>query len=75
MRIWTYQGILVPGDVSLLVGVGVGVSLDGTGATTEKTVKVRTDLVGTAGLDGVALSATGLERSIRMVGKLLMEEL
>jgi hypothetical protein len=60
LRIWTYQGVLVPGNVGLLVGVGVGVSLDGAGATTKKTVKVRTDLVGTAGLDGMALSATGL---------------
>jgi hypothetical protein len=61
LRLSTYQGVLVPGHVSLLVGVGVGVSLNGTGATTEKSVQVRTDLVGTAGLDGVALRTTGLD--------------
>lgn len=61
MRIGTYQGVLIPGHISLLVGVGVGVTLDGTGVTTEKTVKVRTDLVGTALLNGMALRATGLD--------------
>lgn len=56
-----YQSVLVPGDTGLLVGVGVGVALDGTGLTTEQTVQSGADLVGTTGLDSVALGATSLK--------------
>ena len=63
----TYKSILVPGDSLLLVGVGVGVALNGTGLATEKTVKVWTDLVTLTLLEGVALSTSGLEE----VGTLL----
>lgn len=57
---YTYQSFLIPGHVGLLVGVGVREALDGTSGTTEQSVQVRTDLVGAALLDGVALRATGL---------------
>jgi hypothetical protein len=57
----TYESVFVPLNTGLLVGVGVGVTLGRTGLTAEKTVEVGADLVGTASLDGVALSATGLE--------------
>lgn len=56
------ERVLVPLDTLLLVGIGVGEALDGTGLAAEETVQVRTDLVGTTGLDGVALSATSLEK-------------
>lgn len=56
-----YQSVLVPRHTSLTVGVGVGVAVNGAGLTTEKAVQVGTDLVGTAGLGGVALSAASLE--------------
>lgn len=55
-----YQSVLVPGNTGLLVGVGVGVSLGLTGLTAKETVQVGANLVGTASLDSVALSATGL---------------
>jgi len=55
------QSVFLPGDALLLVGVGVGVAVDGAGLAAEETVQGRADLVGTASLDGVALSATGLE--------------
>lgn len=61
------EGVLVPGDALLLVGVGVGVALDLTGLTAEETVKHGTDLVALALLQGVALRAAGLEE----VGTLL----
>jgi len=61
------EGVLLPGDALALVGVGVGVALDGAGLATKKTVQSRADLVGTALLDGVALSTAGLEE----VGTLL----
>lgn len=60
MRLGTYESVVVPLNTGLLVGVGVGVALSGTGLATEKTVQVGADLVGTTSLDGVALSATGL---------------
>lgn len=56
-----YQSVLIPGDTSSLVGIGVGVTLDGTSLTTEQTVQVRTNLVGATSLGGVALSTTSLE--------------
>lgn len=62
-----YESLVVPLDALLLVGVGVGVALDGTGLAAPKAVQSRADLVAAVGLDGVALSATGLEE----VGTLL----
>jgi hypothetical protein len=56
-----YQRVLVPGDVGLLVGIGVGVALSLTSLTAEETVEVGADLVAAAVLDSVALLATGLE--------------
>lgn len=55
-----YQSVLFPGNIGALVGVGVGEPLDRTGLTAKETVKVGANLVGTAGLDSVTLSATGL---------------
>lgn len=59
-----YQRVLIPGDTSLLVGVGVGVALGLTGLTAEETVQVGADLVGTTSLDSVALSATSLDATL-----------
>lgn len=61
------EGVLVPSDALLLVGVGVGVALDLTSLAAEETVEHRADLVALALLQGVALSAAGLEE----VGTLL----
>jgi len=61
------EGLLVPGDALLLVGIGVGVALNGAGLAAEKAVESGADLVAAASLEGVALSATGLEE----VGTLL----
>lgn len=63
----TYKSIVVPLDSLLLVGIGVCVTLNGTGLATEKTVQVWADLVSLTLLQGVALSASGLEE----VGTLL----
>jgi hypothetical protein len=54
------QSVLVPGHLSLLVGVGVGIAINRTGLAAEEAVELRADLVGTIGLDGVALLAAGL---------------
>jgi hypothetical protein len=61
------EGLLVPLDALLLVGVGVGVALDGASLAAEEAVQSRADLVAAAVLDSVALGATGLEE----VGTLL----
>ena len=61
------ESVLVPVDGTLLVGVGVGEARDLAGLTAEETVELRADLVALAGLQGVALSAAGLEE----VGALL----
>lgn len=60
----TYQSLLVPLNTGLLVGVGVGVALNGTGLTAKQTVELGADLVGAVGLDSVALRATGLSRRL-----------
>lgn len=62
-----YQSVLVPGDGLLLVGIGILEASDGTSLAAEQTVKVRSDLVSLALLEGVALGASGLEE----VGTLL----
>jgi hypothetical protein len=49
-----------PGNALVDVGGGVGETLDLTGLSSEKAVEVRSDLVGLAGTEGVALSASGL---------------
>jgi len=51
----------------LLVGIGVGVALNSTALAAEEAMKSRTSLVAAASLNGVALSAAGLEE----VGTLL----
>lgn len=62
------EGVLVPSDALLLVGVGVGVALDGTGLAAEEAVQSRADLVAAALLNGVALRAAGLEEVGTLLG-------
>jgi len=64
----TYEGVLVPLDALLLVGVRVGEAVDGTGVATEKTVKVGSDLVALTLLQVVALLASGLEEVGTLLG-------
>lgn len=61
------EGLLVPLDALLLVGVGVSVAINGTGLAAEETVESGADLVAAVLFDGVALGATRLEE----VGTLL----
>lgn len=63
-----YQSAVIPGDALLLVGVGVGVAVDGAGLATEETVQGRADLVAAASLNGVALRAAGLEEGSTLLG-------
>jgi hypothetical protein len=49
-----------PGNALVDVGGGVGETLDLTRLSSEKTVEVRSDLVGLSGTEGVALSTSGL---------------
>ena len=57
------ERVLVPGDALLLVGVGVRVTGDLAGLAAEETVELGADLVALALLQGVALSAAGLEET------------
>jgi hypothetical protein len=57
----TYQSALVPGDTLALVGIGIGVAVDGTSLAAEEAVKRWADLVAACRVHGVALSATSLE--------------
>lgn len=61
------EGVMFPHDALLLVGISVGVAVDGARLAAEEAVQSGTDLVAAAALDGVALGATGLEE----VGTLL----
>lgn len=56
-----YQSALLPGHASLTVGIRVGESLYRPSLTAKEAVQVRTDLVGTTGFSGVALSTTSLQ--------------
>lgn len=62
-RILTHleEGLLLPDNTLVDVGSGVREALSLAGLATEETVEVGSDLVGAALLEGVALSATGLE--------------
>lgn len=55
---------MVPGDTLVLVGVGVGETLDLAGLATEEAEEVRADLVGTALFESVAGSTAGLENML-----------
>lgn len=55
------QSVLVPGDALVDVGVGVGEAGSLSGLATEEPVKIRSDLVRSALLDGVALKTSSLE--------------
>lgn len=59
----TYQSVLIPGDALLLVGVGVGVTVDLASLAAEETVQVGTNLVALTLAESVALGATGLEKT------------
>lgn len=59
----TYQSVLLPLNTLLLVGIRVGVTLNGSGVTAEQAVQSGSDLVAAARLDGVALGTTGLEQT------------
>lgn len=61
------QGLVIPDDTLVLVGVGEGIARGGTALAAKEAVQVGSDLVAAVGLDGVALSTTGLEE----VGTLL----
>jgi hypothetical protein len=63
-----YQSVLAPGNGLLLVGIGVLEAGDGTSLAAEQTVKVGTDLVAFTLLEGVALSASGLEEVGTLLG-------
>lgn len=61
--VWTYQSVLLPLDALLLVGIRVGVTLNGAGVAAKQAVQGGSDLVAAASLDGVALGTTGLEQT------------
>lgn len=61
------ESVVVPLNALLLVGIGVGVALDGTSLAAPEAVQGRADLVAAVLLNGVALSTSGLEE----VGTLL----
>ena len=61
------ESLVVPLNTLLLVGVGVGVAIDGTRRAAKETVQGRADLVAAVLLNGVALSTSCLEK----VGTLL----
>jgi len=56
------QSLLSPDNALLLVGIGVGETFYLSRLTSKQAVQVRTDLIRAAGLEGVALSAAGLEK-------------
>jgi len=56
----TYQGVLVPSDSLVLVGIGVVETLNLTSLAAEETVQVGADLVALTLLQVVALCAAGL---------------
>lgn len=62
------ESVLVPGDALLLVGIGVGVAVDGAGLAAEEAVESGADLVAATLLKGVALSAAGLEEVGTLLG-------
>lgn len=57
------HGLLGPDYTLLLVGVSIREALSLTGLSAKDTVQIRTDLVGTTGLNSVALQASRLEQS------------
>lgn len=61
------EGVLVPCDALLLVGLGVGVAGGLARLAAKNAVEVGADLVGAAGLDGVALEAAGLEQACALL--------
>ena len=64
----TYESVLVPFNTLLLVGVGVGESVNGTSVAAEETVEVWSDLVALTLLQVVALLTSGLEEVGTLLG-------
>lgn len=62
------QGVLLPSNTLGLVGVGVRETVDLARLAAEETVQSRADLVALTLLQGVALSATGLEETGTLLG-------
>ena len=60
--------VIVPVDGALLVGVGVREAGNLARLAAEETVELRANLVALAGLQGVALCATGLEEVGTLLG-------
>lgn len=69
------QRLLLPGDALALVGVGVGVAVDGARLAAEQPVQRGADLVAAAGLDRVALRAARLEEVGTLLGVTLRQGL
>ena len=63
------HGLLVPLNTLLLVGLSVRVTRGLTGGSAENTVEVRSDLVGTTSLGGVALETSSLEEVGTLLGR------
>jgi hypothetical protein len=59
-----HQSVLLPLNTLLLVGVGVRETSDLTTVAAEEAVKLRADLVATAGSDSVALLAASLSNIV-----------
>lgn len=55
------EGLVLPGDAGLLVGVGVGVAINGTALAAEEAVQGGADLVAAVLVNGVALGTSGGE--------------
>lgn len=64
----SYESLRVPFNTLLLVGVGVGETVNGAGLAAEKAVEVGSNLVSLTLLEVVALCATGLWRVRGNVG-------
>ena len=62
------ESVLVPVDSAVLVGIGVGEAGNLARLAAEETVELRANLVALAGLQGVALCATGLEETSALLG-------
>lgn len=57
------EGFLIPNDAFVDISSGVREPFGGTALAAKKAMQVRSDLVGFACTDGVALSTTGLEET------------
>jgi len=67
------QGVLIPGDPLLFVGISVRESFDLASLPAKNTVQIGTDLVSTTGLEGVTLctASLGNPRHLKRLAPLL----